>query len=515
VQNQSGPIKQNNVFEPVLPAFVQQGTGATYYVDSTTGRDTADGKTLATAKQTLAAALNCVMPGDTVLVAPGEHRGGKTAHVRGTADNWILIAALDPANKPVFRSMEPEVRNSQGILIGGGSPSTASAYLKLENLTVDGAMGYGISTQYGQNIAIVGCEVYNCGFGSNRAGFFTGSAYNFLLENCISDGNREHGYYMSNAGRNYIVRGCISRNNHCNGIQINADLNYAWMDEILVDGDGQDTGVKSVQDAQGIANTVLFEGNILHNNNLSAPNSGTFNFAGVHNGTLRNNLIYDTHARAISMWQGNARDTCRNMAIYNNTLIHTQADSANPDVMTIPIDAGVFWGDDGERGRAQFSGDSEGVVVPGNPWTGTPINVRVYNNILVGACGISIAPSQNERTNDNGGTMTTLTADSGVVIENNVFGMEQSVALLTTEDAGDIIDAAVRAGFDAGNNLFVADWQQTLIVSHANCDYRLTPASPAIGAGCPVAPALTHDLRGTPRTGDADVGCYAKGAPCN
>src|SRR5688500_3070878 len=82
----------------------------------------------------LAQGLREARPGTTILIAPGEYRGGLAqAKLIGTKERPIVIAAADPANPPVIK--------------GGGSGLHLSSpeHIELRDIVFDGATGNGLN----------------------------------------------------------------------------------------------------------------------------------------------------------------------------------------------------------------------------------------------------------------------------------------------------------------------------------------------------------------------------------
>ena len=81
---------------PVPGAYSTVLEGRDLYVDAVNGSDDADGRTAATAKKTLAAALAIAYAGDTVHAAPGDYNEGSATYADGT----ILAAPQGGTHSP-------------------------------------------------------------------------------------------------------------------------------------------------------------------------------------------------------------------------------------------------------------------------------------------------------------------------------------------------------------------------------------------------------------------------------
>lgn len=82
-------------------------------------------------------AVSSARPGTRVLVAPGEYRGGFSfTGLAGTAENRIVIAGADPANRPRFSGMH----------------FSRIAYVDIKDIVIDATTGNGINIDDGGSI---------------------------------------------------------------------------------------------------------------------------------------------------------------------------------------------------------------------------------------------------------------------------------------------------------------------------------------------------------------------------
>ncbi|HZP83714.1 MAG TPA: right-handed parallel beta-helix repeat-containing protein [Chthonomonadaceae bacterium] len=119
-------------------------------------------------------------PGARILLAPGTYPGGfYFDNVRGTQAQPIVIAAADPQNPPVFK--------------GGnnGLHFTASSYLELRNLSVQGMSDNGINIDDGgvydrpaRHIRVVGLRISDIGPQGNHDGLKLSGIDDFRVEGC-------------------------------------------------------------------------------------------------------------------------------------------------------------------------------------------------------------------------------------------------------------------------------------------------------------------------------------------
>lgn len=104
----------------------------TYYL-STTGNDSANGKTIATAWKTLSVVINRLLPGDTLLVMPGIWNGANVALLNQSGVDYapIKIKAYDPINRPIFQGITTP---GNGIQINEIIKTSGSSYWEIDGL---------------------------------------------------------------------------------------------------------------------------------------------------------------------------------------------------------------------------------------------------------------------------------------------------------------------------------------------------------------------------------------------
>jgi hypothetical protein len=153
----------------------------------------------------LARALDQATPGTTILVAPGNYRGGLSlAKLRGTMDQPIVIAGVDPARPPVIE--------------GGGSGLHLSSpeYLELRNLVFDGASGNGLNIDDAgstdapaHHVVLRSIVVRNVGPQGNRDGIKLSGVNDFRLEDCRVERWGSGGSAVDMVGcHGGVVKGC-------------------------------------------------------------------------------------------------------------------------------------------------------------------------------------------------------------------------------------------------------------------------------------------------------------------
>ncbi|MHC4097480.1 MAG: right-handed parallel beta-helix repeat-containing protein [Planctomycetota bacterium] len=122
---------------------------------------------------------------DSILLAPGEYRGGiYINNISGQADNPITIRGTDPKNRPVFS--------------GGGSQAIHMAdcsYITLANIKVQGYSANGINIDDGgsfetpsHHIVVENVTILNTGPTGNRDALKMSGVDKFVVKNCRFEG---------------------------------------------------------------------------------------------------------------------------------------------------------------------------------------------------------------------------------------------------------------------------------------------------------------------------------------
>ena len=357
------------------------------------GNDANDGLSLATAFATLQRGAEALQPGDTLLVAPGNYAGICTraeffhGEPSGNDGGWKCVAALDPQNKPVIDRDAGLCSRRSGILIEGTETKYVTHWV-LDGLVVVDQNNWGIDMVYTSHMIVRNCEAYRNGYnGGGRAatGIFAAFSDWYVCENNISCGNFEHGFYYNNSADNFVFRGNVSRDNAGCGFHLNADYD--------------------MQPGKGIHRNGLYEHNLAADNgagkNGKHGGGAQYNFSGLHGGIVRYNTAMAGHASGMTFYQGNSFDTSRNVEVYGNTIVQSGLPEYR-NCLLFQVDAGDY---DGEVGRRH------------NTYTGTPVNLRFWNNVF--AC---LNPSEGYRIVENGWDDGAVTPGSSVVFEDNIFG---------------------------------------------------------------------------------------------
>ena len=254
---------------------------ATFYV-ATNGSDANVGDS-ATPWQTLQKAANSVQAGDTVIVRAGNYTGFYL-ETDGTAASRIVFHAEDGATITTRNPVTPDGINLEG-----------ADYVTVEGFKVVGMPRTGIRSVLNNHVIIRDNECDQ----NQKWGILTGFSDDILIEGNITTRSiDEHGIYFSNSGDRPIIRNNVSWGNRANGIHMNGDVSLG--------GDG-------------IISNALVEGNVIYGNGVGGGSG--INCDGVQNSTIRNNLIYDTHASGISLYRIDGGGGSSGNLVVNNTVM--------------------------------------------------------------------------------------------------------------------------------------------------------------------------------------------------
>ena len=283
---------------------VTDGTQSPTYYVSPTGNDANNGSS-GLPWRTLQKASNMAQPGDTIIVRAGNYNGFAVAR-SGTAANRITFKA-DPG--AVIDTADTSLGIDVGI-IGSGRE-----YITIEGFTFQpksgqpqwdaairfngGATGgvYRFGNIYRNNVAKlrVGGAAADTYYHTLYASWQDG----VLIEgNTIQDGYNS-GIYVANSSKNYTVRGNTVSGVGGNGIHNNGDLSAG---------------------SPGINKFALIEGNTIFNVGYGMGGQA-ISFDGVQDSVIRNNLLYNIHAKGISLYNTNGAAGSMRNVIANNTVI--------------------------------------------------------------------------------------------------------------------------------------------------------------------------------------------------
>jgi hypothetical protein len=257
---------------------------------SASGLDTNPG-TAAAPWKTLQYAANTVNPGDTVNVAAGNYAGFNLTR-SGTAAARITFAGVPGQTK--ITAANPW-NNLDGINLEEAS------YVTVQGFTVNNMPRTGIRAVANDFVVIRN----NSMDANGRWGILTGFSDDLVIENNVTTrSGAEHGIYVSNSGDRPVIRGNVSWGNRACGIHMNGDLSM---------------GSYGVTDGDGIISRAVVENNVLYDNGVGGGSG--INCDGVQDSTIRNNLIYNTHASGISLYQWDGGEPSKRNVVVNNTVL--------------------------------------------------------------------------------------------------------------------------------------------------------------------------------------------------
>lgn len=399
---------------------------ATYHVGPPGSGSDSNPGTQALPWATLQHAAESVGPGDTVLV----HAGGYAGFHLTTSGTAALPIVFRAAPGEVVSITADNPVTPDGINLEGAS------HVVIEGFRVNGRTRAGIRAVLCRGVTMR----RNVADQNGRWGIFTGCCEDLTIEdNEASRSGLEHGVYVSNSGDRPVVRGNYLWGNNANGLHMNGDLS--------VDCDG-------FVPQDGVISQARVEGNVIQGNG-AAGGSG-INGDGVQDSTIRNNLIFDSHASGISLYQIDGGEPSTGNLVEHNTVVvasngrwalNIQDGSAGNTVRN-----NAFWSDHASRGA-----------------------MNVCTACLAGFVSDRNAVEDRFTLNDGDTTLT-------------------------------LAQWRTATGMDSTS--FVATPAQ-LFVAPASGDFRLRAGSPALDAGIALG-AVTMDLEGTPRPLGAgwDVGAY-------
>lgn len=308
-------------------------TFATKYYVSTTGNNSNNGTSTATAWATIQAFGSLAKAGDTLTVLAGTFAGAIFGWDGPNQGQYSLIAGT--AAKPITIQADPKAAPGT-VIINSKNNQTAIAldlepgcdYVNLVGFTITNAGGTitkaGIKVVESTGNKILNNTVNGVG---GIGGIFVNIVTNVLIENntCIftkGTNTTGHGMYLAGKSSGLVVRNNSLHDNDYVGLHINGDPDL-------------------------VTNTLI-ENNYIYNNGQNGINAD-----GLQSSTIRNNLIYGNDRHGITLYQIDASGGGVNNLIVNNTIL------------------------------AQGSGSSVGIdVVTGSG------NIA-FNNILIGTSGAS------------------------------------------------------------------------------------------------------------------------------
>lgn len=269
-------------------------------------------------------------PGTTILLKPGEYKGGLYfVGVRGEPDKPIVIAAEDETNPPV--------------IVGGGTcmQFVDPAYLELRGLVLKGAAFNGLNIDDGgtfdtpaHHITLRKLKVCDIGPKGNCDGIKLSGVTDFLIEECTIErwGDGGQGIDMVGCHNGLIVK-CTLRyeDDKGAGIQAKGGSSNITVRQCRFEHAGGramqaggSTGLEYFRPplkpggAHAEARDITIEGCTF------IGSLGAIAFVGVDGAVARFNTIYRPKRWAIRILQENTAEgfvPCRNVRFYNNLIV--------------------------------------------------------------------------------------------------------------------------------------------------------------------------------------------------
>jgi len=415
------------------------GAFATDYYVATWGNDANPGTQVAP-WATLQHAVQSIAPGDTIYVRAGAYVGCRITNLNsGSGQPGAPKTLRSYPGEAVLLTGPGPVNVQNGTIEVEGIDGVELTDWVIEGFEVTGAGFAGIDVRVGRRHVVRS----NYSHGNASIGIFLAFAYYPTLEyNECSYNAASHGIYDSNSGDYATIRRNLSHHNGKSGVQLNGDKRYTPGD--------------------GIMSFNTIESNVMWENSLSAG-GGAFNFDGMSDSIVRNNLLYNNHSMGITLFAIDAAEGSSRNKIYNNTIVMA-ADSYT--VIHVPSSKGS------------------------RP---NPTGNLVKNNIIY-------TPDTPDMCLMVWGTSALTSGGSDYNSTTNVFSVNGGKTKITLVQWRTY-------GFDAHS--FIST-PSALFVDPVNSNYHLKSGSPAANAGTNLAPDVTTDLDGEARPqGSAyDIGCY-------
>jgi parallel beta-helix repeat protein len=370
-------------------------------------------------------AVDTIHAGDTILVESGTYAGCRI----GNSGTSSAVSTLKADTGAHVIPNAPGAKNQHNSILEVENYSHNVDYWTIDGFTVANSGHYGIDVRVTDYITVQNCTVH----GSSRTGIFLAFSNHPLIQYNTSCNNGEHGIYDSNSGDYPTIRGNTLYGNYAAGIHMNGDISQG--------GDGIITG-------------ALVEKNIIHDNGKGGGSG--INCDGVQNSTIVNNLLYNSLASGISLYQIDGGGASINNIVENNTVLEASGGRWALNIQNAStgntVYNNIFYNNGSYRGSIDISTDS---------LTGFKSN---YNVVM------------QRFTLDDGNTILTL-------------AQWQSQ---TGQDKNSIVSTPAK-----------------LFVTPTNNDYHLLSTSPAIDKGTSTdAPTTDLDGAARPYGNGYDIGCY-------
>lgn len=316
-----------------------------WYVNSTTGNDSFDCLTPATACQTINAAIGKASPGDTINVAAGLYNEQVSIY----KDNLTLLGAQAGVDARNPRGAESIINNSCGPVQFHANQGTLNGFTVQGSTDPDPCFLAGIWMNPGANGKNGGNQILNNVVQNNISGI--------ELDN--------DGVYPTKVQFNLIQNNSNPGPGSGNGIQVNFGLNNALIDKNKFSGDTSSSIlVSSGGDDQKIT---------VSNNELVGGTLERIIFGSVDDSSITgNSSIGSTSSGAIRLWGGN-----NNITVSCNLLANGQRGIRVDDVGIAP-NSNITANNNNIQGNAiaglevESGGYFGGSLDAKNNWWGSP-----------------------------------------------------------------------------------------------------------------------------------------------
>lgn len=278
--------------------------------------------------RTLQEAADAAQGGDLVAVMPGTYAGFRLGDKPDAADgNYIHFRAVGrPGQVVINRPTEQQVRGWMVYLVGGAH------HVILQGFNIDGSQAprqtrgtlstgiliQGLFYQDGKWAHhIIVTDVFS--HDHDSWGLHSVNSHTVLIQDCCFTGmTREHGAYVSDGSRNYVIRRNVFQGNASGGLQCNIDPyctltglarhpdlasypkyepTFEWASGLLRLAT-EKFGKDDFPDGRG--RNFIIENNVMTGNGRNG--GGALNLAALQDSLIQNNLIYNNQNHGIAEW---------------------------------------------------------------------------------------------------------------------------------------------------------------------------------------------------------------------
>lgn len=426
-------MKSKNVTFPRFEPLEWRKLLSNYFV-STSGSDSNSGTDESPWRSLQYAARN-VVAGDTVIVRAGNYIGFSLS--------WDFPQNGTP-EAPITFKADP------GVTINARNPKTVDG-IDFEGSSYIIIDGFNVAPAATEDVWRAGIRAAGGGVGNiirnntvtmraaDRYGIFSSFSSHMVVENNDVSGTFNSAIYTSNSADHTIIRSNNVHHTGGNGIHFNGDIS---------------------QGGDGLITYALVENNTVHDVGAVVGGSA-INMDGIQYSRIQNNLLYQNHAKGITLYHIDAAEGSKYNVVANNTVV--QAPTATGYALSIK--------------------------------TGSTFN-SIFNNILIGGTGFSGA------MNVSYDSLLGLFSDYNIV--QNAYSLNDGTTNMSL--ASWVLDR----NLDHHSSLSTAE---ALFVNPAANDYHLLPGSAAINAGMNFSVDLqapTTDITGAirPNGQNWDAGVY-------